>query len=181
MAEKNWDEVIQAIRAGDRERFREIVLHFQDELRFTVAYHLRGGAERIDEVVHCALVGAFRDLPRFELGRPLGPWLRSIARHEALKEVRRLRTAARRSRELLEAEVMQARAERESSPEMVAKLRRCLDKLKEGAREMVTLRYVEGKGCDLIAKALGRTAGAVRVAMLQIRRSLKLCMEKLDS
>ena len=181
MSEKNWDEVVQSIRGGDRERFREIVLHFQDELRFTVAYHLRAGAEQIDEVVHCAFVEAFRALPRFELGRPLGPWLRTIARHEALNEVRRLRRAAQRSRELLDVEVMEKRAERQANPERVAKLKRCMEKLKDTSREMIVLRYLEGKGCDWIAKTLGRTAGAVRVAMLQIRRTLKLCMEKPES
>jgi len=175
---RTWDETIEAILRGDRERFREIVLEFQDGLRFIVAYHIRGDAERIDEIVHCAFVAAFRDLERFELGRPLWPWLKAIARNEALKEVRRMRRSAQLAREMLQAELMEARAAQEPSPDHLTKLRRCLDSLKDSAREMVLLRYAEGKRCEAIAQALGRSAGAVRVAMLHIRRSLKLCLER---
>jgi RNA polymerase sigma-70 factor (ECF subfamily) len=174
----HWDEIIRAVRQGDRERFRDIVREFQEPLRFVVSYFVRGSAEQIEEVVHCAFVNAYHKLHEFQLGQPLAPWLKAIAKHCALKEIRRLRRTARLAGEVLQAELMKTREEAEPPFDDLAKLRRCIEKLKDDAREMVRLRYFEGKDFEAIADTLGRSAGALRVAMLQVRRLLKVCMER---
>lgn len=178
---RDWHEVVQAIRAGNRERFREIILHFQDELRFVVAYHIRGDAERVDEVVHCAFVRAFRSLGRFDLGRSMGAWLKVIAQREAVDEVRRVCRSSRRAGERVQAELMRAREDQNPSPEALVTLRQCITHLAGTARELVRMRYFERMGFDAIARVLGRSAGSLRVAMLQVRRSLKTCVEKAEA
>lgn len=173
-----WDQAVREIRAGGRERFRDIVLEFQDSLRFTVGYHLRGDDERVEEILHCAFIRAFRNLESFELGQPLGPWLKAIARNEALNEVRRVRRAAGLAREVLHAELLKAREESDPPEELVERLRSCLGKLQESAREVVRLRYFQKLAFEEVARALGRSSGAIRVGLLQIRRSLRVCIER---
>jgi RNA polymerase sigma-70 factor (ECF subfamily) len=173
-----WDEVIEAVRAGDRDRFREIVSHFQDLLRFTVAFHIRGNAERIDEVVHMTFIKAFRSLGRFELGRPLEPWLKQIARHEAIREVKRMGREARRKTELIKVALAETRADDEAPIEKLKKLRECIGLLKGFARKLVDMHYFQRKTLKAIAAAVGRSAGGLRVTMLRVRQELKSCMEQ---
>jgi RNA polymerase sigma-70 factor (ECF subfamily) len=173
-----WDEVVEAVRAGDRDRFREIVSHFQDLLRFTVAFHIRSDAERIDEVVHLTFIKAFRSLNRFELGRPLEPWLKQIARHEAIREVKRMGREARRKTELIRLALAETRTEEEAPVEKLKKLRKCIEMLKGFARSLVRMHYFERKTLKAIAAAVGRSAGGLRVTMLRVRQELKACMER---
>jgi RNA polymerase sigma-70 factor (ECF subfamily) len=179
--DRHWDEVVRAVLAGDRERFREIVLQFQDELRFIVAFHIRSDADRVDEVVHCAFIRAFRSLPQFQTGRPLAVWLRVIAKREALDEVRRMCRSARQAAERVQAELMKAREDQEAVPEILSHLSHCIERLRDTSKDLVRMRYFEKKGFDEIARILDRTPGALRVAMLQVRRSLRLCMDRFQS
>jgi RNA polymerase sigma-70 factor (ECF subfamily) len=173
-----WDEVIEAVQAGERDRFREIVSHFQDLLRFTVAFHIRSDAERIDEVVHLTFIKAFRSLGRFELGRPLEPWLKQIARHEAIREVHRMGREARRKTELIRVALAETRTESEAPVEKLKKLRECIEMLKGFARKLVDLHYFQRKTLKAIAAAVGRSPGGLRVTMLRVRQELKTCMER---
>ncbi|MBN1675800.1 MAG: sigma-70 family RNA polymerase sigma factor [Kiritimatiellae bacterium] len=180
MTEKDqtyWDAVVAAVQRGDVDRFREVVMEFQDSMRFAVAFHVRGNANLIDEIVHRAFIRAYRALDRFELGKPLGPWLKQIARNEALKEVRTLCRQARLKSQFLQAAVAEARTDLEPPVDQLARLRQCIDNLQLHARKMVRMRYFDKMSFDAMAETLGRTAGALRVAMLGIRRSLKTCVE----
>ena len=170
--------MVRAVRVGDRDRFREIVSHFQDLLRFTVAFHIRSSAERIDEVVHLTFIKAFRSLGRFELGRPLEPWLKQIARHEAIREVKRMGREARRKMELIKVALAETRVEDEAPVEKLKKLRECIERLKGFARKLVEMHYFQRKTLKAIAAAVGRSAGGLRVTMLRVRQELKSCMEQ---
>jgi len=173
-----WDEVIAAVVAGDKDRFREIVYEFQGVVRFAVAFHVRGDPDLIDEVVQRTFIRAYSALERFKLGMPLAPWLKRIARNEALREVRTLSRRAKMKRELLQSAMAEACARREAPDAQLDQLRQCMTRLRDEARELVRMRYFERLSFDAIAAALGRTAGALRVAMLSIRRRLRVCIQR---
>jgi len=173
-----WDEVVKSVLDGDIERFREIVSHFQYRLRFAVAYYVRSDAERIDEIVHCAFIRAFQSLDGFETGRPLGPWLKQIARNVARNEARKLCREARSKKEFIDAAITEAREPCTAPFDQLPALRHCLDALSGKVHRLVQMYYFEKKSFDDMGEILGRSAGALRVAMLKTRRRLRECVEK---
>jgi RNA polymerase sigma-70 factor (ECF subfamily) len=54
----------------------------------------------------------------------------------------------------------------------------CIGKLQLRQREMLTAHYVEGRQQAEVASMLGLELGAVKVALLRLRRSLALCVRR---
>lgn len=59
-----------------------------------------------------------------------------------------------------------------------AALHLCLGKLARHARDIVQLRYFDSLDSNEIARRLGSTAGAVRIALQRIRVQLRECVER---
>jgi RNA polymerase sigma-70 factor, ECF subfamily len=176
--EKDWSEAIQTVLDGNVDRFRDIVMEYQDMLRFTVAYYIRHNPERIDEIVNVVFLRAYQSLDRFEPGKPLGPWLKQIARNIALNELRQATRETGMKSELITRLTARARQEREAPTDRLELLRNCLDSLQTHSRELVALFYEQRHSVGTIARTLSRSAGSVRVSLLRIRRALKTCVEK---
>jgi len=143
-----------------------------------VAYYVRRDPELIDEIVHQTFVQAFRALDRFDAGRPLGPWLKQIARNQALDVLRRRRRESVLKKDLVEDALTGFRETHEPPLEQLNALRECMALLKDASRTMVEMHYFSHASLTQVAEALGRSAGGVRAAMLQIRRSLRSCLEQ---
>ena len=172
-----WDEVVGAVLAGDVDRYREIVLQYQDQMRFAVAFYFRGNGDRVEEIVHLAFIKAFQALNRFEKGRPLAPWLIRIVKNEAFREISRIDRESSRTKELIQATVAESRENAEPPFAQIETLRFCMGKLKDSARSLVKMRYFEKKSFLTIADEIDRSAKGLRVAMLRIRKELKVCIE----
>ena len=175
---KHWSNVVQAILAGDKERFKEIVMAFQDGLRFVITYRLRCDAERSDEILHCTFVEAYKTLRHFDCSKPLEPWLKQIAQNLVMREFRNLRHSENRSSKLIQLKLIQARLQDEPPHEKLKVLNQCLKKLKNTAHKVVQMHYFQGLGFDAISQALGTSAGALRSMMFKTRQALRDCVEK---
>jgi RNA polymerase sigma-70 factor (ECF subfamily) len=57
-------------------------------------------------------------------------------------------------------------------------LHRCLGRLSEQHRQMITARYVRGGSVQKVAQEVGRPAGSVRVTLHRIRTLLLQCMQR---
>ena len=172
-----WTGVVLAIQNGDIERFREIVMEHQDSLRFTIAYHVRGDAERIDEILHCSFIEAYRSLHRFTPGKPLKPWLKQIARRQALKDVRAsLRPLEKAS--TLHDQLIRMHEASDAPEEKIDRLDGCMKRLKQHAQQIVQMRYFKGMDSDSIGEALGIKPASVRVSITRILAILRGCMER---
>ncbi|MGE0708960.1 MAG: RNA polymerase sigma factor [Planctomycetota bacterium] len=172
-------ELIERCRADQRAAhasFRALYeRHAPAVLRF-----LRGLLE--EELARDALQETFlrvyRQLERFDPGRPFGPWVLGIARHVA-QDVQRRR--ARRPAGPLEGEVQDPRA---SSPERELEraeerglLRGCVAALPSTEREVFLLKQVEGLTYEQVAAAVGcsvRTAKyRMKAALERLERELR--------
>jgi RNA polymerase sigma-70 factor (ECF subfamily) len=111
----------------------------------------------------------------FTPGTNFGAWARAFARRTVLEEQRR------RGRVLLDDRAVAAVADKfddsagEDSPQREA-LRRCLEQVNDASRRLVALRYETGLSMGEIGKELGRTAGAVQVALSRVRSWLGECI-----
>ena len=79
-AEGRADEVelIRRARQGNAEAWEALVRTHQEAL-FRLAYLLLGNADEAEDVAQEAFLRAYASLERFDLERPLRPWLLSIA------------------------------------------------------------------------------------------------------
>jgi RNA polymerase sigma-70 factor (ECF subfamily) len=62
---------------GDRDAFGEIV-HLHQQAVFNAAYHVLGNVHDAEDAAQEAFIRAYRFFDRFDLDRPLAPWLKRI-------------------------------------------------------------------------------------------------------
>jgi RNA polymerase sigma-70 factor (ECF subfamily) len=122
---------------------------------------------------------AVRKAAEFEDGTNFTAWARAIARHKVREHLRR------RSGVLvddaffdgIEKAFDEARAEVEFDPRK-EQLRRCLEKLQDGSRRILSLRYDEGLDPAAIAGRIGKSRAAVNSLLQRIRETLKDCVDR---
>jgi RNA polymerase sigma-70 factor, ECF subfamily len=161
-----FDKALGEARAGDEAGFRYLWQQLQPRLlRFLRVY----GCEEIDDVASETWLQVIRDLHRFGGGeKEFRSWLFSIARHRAIDATR----ARTRFRDRLtkapapaaapgdrpgELEVMEGLSTRQAVA-LVAGLSR-------DQAEAVALRVIAGLDTPAVARILGKSPGAVRVAL----------------
>ncbi len=174
--EENWDEAIEDIRNGNTERFRDIILHYQGLIRFVAMYYFRGRPDQADEIVHMTFLRAYRGLDRFVPGRPLEPWLKQIARREALRALRALARKNAAYQELIQIELAKTRENRAAPVERTERLSECMARLKHFAKDLIEWHYFQGISLKDVARRLGRSPESLRITMMRIREQLRACL-----
>jgi RNA polymerase sigma-70 factor (ECF subfamily) len=137
-------------------------------------------AASVDDVAQETFLIAYRKLDEWDRARDAGPWLRGIARHLAINE---LRKAARRSRLLAGgiAELLIDHAEPETeapAAELFTALHACLQELPESSRELLRRRYADGEKAESLAAQWQTRADALRQKLLRLRVMVKACVER---
>ncbi len=183
-AEDDRDLVVRA-RGGDAEAFEAIVRSYQKRV-YGVALRMTRRHEVADDIVQETFVRAYSHLDRFEVGRPLAPWLTRIAANLCINY---LTAAARREQQFAEgdgpaAEPPAPRADGE--PEPLAELlslefRRALDasvqKLPPDQRIVFDLKVHEEMRYEEIADTLDISTGTVMSRLFRARQKLKVMMK----
>ena len=187
--EADKDLVLRA-REGDREAFAEIVRTHQRRI-YAVAMRMTRRHEVADDIVQDTFVRAYRGLGRFEVGRPLRPWLTRIAVNLAINYLngaasreqplytedepggRGRSEAARASRQ----ERLDANPERAlESEELALDLERAVSLLPLEQRTVFLLKVVEEMRYEEIAKLLGISEGTVMSRLSRARGRLKVML-----
>jgi RNA polymerase sigma-70 factor, ECF subfamily len=65
----------------------------------------------------------------------------------------------------------------EGGSDLIAALRKCVDRLTAHARQILEIRYTEGLRCGEVAKRMGVKVDTVYVTLLRIHRTLAECIE----
>ena len=115
---------------------------------------------------------------RFEQGTNFIAWAFKIARYEVMRQRDRTK---RLGRIIFSAELIEVLADMEvpEKPDnRLAVLDRCLEKLSDTQRKLLTERYTPGHSLEQYAIDTGRSAGSLRMALLRVREILKDCIEK---
>lgn len=151
------------------------VAHQSHLLAFILALHPMP-AEAEDVLQETFLVVTAR-AHTFADGTNFLAWACTIARFKVLEARRRGgREAARLSDAAVESLAADGPGESFFEPRLAA-LRECLGKLAPRAREVVWLRYQGFREPEEIAREIGWTPGAVRVALTRARAALRDCVE----
>lgn len=171
-------------RAGDRDAFGEIVRSYQRRV-YAVAMRMTRRHEVADDITQDTFIRAYRNLGRFELGRPLRPWLHRIAVNLAINY---LSGAARKEQALYsedDPEGSRARATWDAGPldadphrllesrELAEDLERAVATLSPDQQAVFLLKVVEGMRYEEIAATLEISEGTVMSRLSRARARLK--------
>ncbi len=184
--EADRDLVLRA-REGDRDAFAEIVRSNQRRI-YAVAMRMTRRHEVADDITQDTFVRAYRNLGRFELGRPLRPWLTRIAVNLAINYLNGVAKRERPlytedspggpfERHLSKEESLDANPERSlESQELALDLERAVSRLSQEQRTVFLLKVVEEMRYEEIAKLLGISEGTVMSRLSRARGRLKLML-----
>ena len=164
-------------QADKTEFFVQQLTEHQTQL-YGYIYSLLADHSRAADVVQETNLVLWRKMTEFDPEKPFLPWAFAVARFQVLAHLR----DHQRDRLLLDAELVESltpAVEQQAEVDAVREaLRPCLQRLTPANRELIEHRYIRGKSVADVAAAVDRTAGAIKVALLRIRRQLAECIEK---
>lgn len=160
---------VRRAQAGDRAAFETL---YRDHVGmvFALALRMSGTRARADELTQEVFVRAWRRLPTFRHDSRFSTWLKRLATHAIIDE---LRKHQRRDR----GRETRTEAPRQSTGARVD-LERAICSLPDKAREVFVLHDIEGYRHTEIAQMMGITAGTARG---QLHRARTLLREALQS
>lgn len=152
-------DLIERFRQGDPEAVRAVYREHAGAVH-TVARSIVRDRELAADVVQQTFVKAWRAAKSFEGNRELAPWLYSIARHTAI-DMLRAETKPTRGGHAPETDVGVQPETFERTWERF-EIRRAVDALPDGERDVVRLSHLEGHTHEAIAEQLGIPIGTVK-------------------
>jgi len=178
-------ELLQRLRAGDRDGFRQLVEQHGGNMLATARRVLRHEADAQD-AVQSAFLSAYKALPAFDGRSRLGTWLHRIVVNAALMRRRTLKRhpeqelgellptfdhsghfngSPRRWSEMPD-DALQRR-------ELAAQVRQAIEALPEAYRVALLLRDIEELSNDEVAEQLGVTVNAAKIRVHRARQALR--------
>lgn len=160
------------------ELFVQQLTEHQNRL-FGYVYSLLGDRSRAADVVQETNLVLWRKIGEFQPDRPFLPWAFAIARYQVLAHLR----DRGRDKLLLDSATVDAlsdEAERQATQIESTReaLQKCLQLLSAEHRELIERRYLSGLSLEEMAGTAKKSAGALKVALLRVRRQLADCVEK---
>ena len=163
----------RAAMAGDRAAFSLLVSeHYGSVYRLCCRYV----PSEAEDLAQETFLRAFVHRERFEPGRPMVPWLISIARNLCIDYLRREKPRLEDDVVLAQASGETAVDEKLAVRQQIAWLAEGLAKLPECQREALALYHFEGLSYDGIAQALGAPIGSVMTWLHRGRATLREAM-----
>ena len=140
---------------------------------------LMPGSPDVSDVVQETNLTLWKSRERYQPGTNFLAWAFTIARLEVLHHRDR---AKRLGRIMLSPELTQRIAEEVphdiDQKQYLYALESCMAKLTDSQRDIIEARYQPGLTLEIHARLTGRKAGALRIALVRIRESLRECVEK---
>lgn len=172
-------QTIQAVLAGDSDRFGLLVLKYQDRL-FNGVARMLGSASDADDVLQESFLQAFRKLSSFREQSSFYTWIYRIAINVAIN----LRRRERRNVTLSEhAAISDQLVTDDESPdhrleqfEEIRELQDGLNQLSDEHRNILVLREIEGMSYEDISEVLEMPIGTVRSRLHRARMQLRDCL-----
>lgn len=152
-------DLIERFREGDPDAVRDLYRAYAGAIQ-TVARSLVRDQELVADIVQQTFVKAWRAADRFHGDRDIAPWLYSIARHTAIDALRS-ESAPTRGGHAPEVEVAVEADDFEQTWERF-EIRRAIDALPPGEREVVRRSHLLGQTHDEIARQLDIPIGTVK-------------------
>lgn len=168
------EQLVEAVRAQDKELYVEIVRRYQAKL----AHYLRkfiSHQEQLQDTLQDVFLKAYRNLHGFDAHGRFSPWLYRVAHNEAVNFLKQNNKAAI-SLEENEIDVIDEKIDLNEMVDkkiLKTKVVRVLGKLKEKYREPLILYFFEEKSYEEISDILRLPVSTVGVLILRAKNLLK--------
>jgi RNA polymerase sigma-70 factor, ECF subfamily len=131
---------------------------------------------RAEDVLQQTSLELWKNFDKYDPEKPFNPWALGVARHQALHELRREKTAP----DFVSPEILEAVAETAAgmAPELERRrnaLVECVEELSSSFRKLVDLYYGKALSIVEVAEATGRSRGSVEVSLWRARQQLSAC------
>lgn len=176
-------DLIVRTQRGDVEAFGELVGRYQSAV-FNVAYRMVGNRADAEDAAQETFLKAFRAIGRFDVERPLGPWLKRIATNHCLNwlqlsQIKTTSVVTDMHYPGEEAETMDRFAQGRPLPEQLIirretaeQIRSAILKLPPHYRAVIELRHFQNLSYDEIAETLERSLSNVKSDLYRARKTL---------
>ena len=168
-------EAARLVLAGDRDGVTHVIESYRMDV-YNASLRILGNTADAEDVTQDTFVAALQRMSTYDPKQAMGPWLRAIARNRAIDLLRR------------RARAPEPELARGPSVETVAidrleaeRVRAALAQLPTRDRTLLVLRYWEDQPVESVARSLGMTDGAARVALLRARRALGALLAREES
>jgi RNA polymerase sigma-70 factor, ECF subfamily len=170
------EELLNRFRNGQRDLFGILVRRYQRELYGYLRRYL-GDANLADDVFQATFLQVFTKINQYEPGRPVRPWLYTIATNQAIDALRRVGRHPTISLEQTTGEADNGEERslvdlietRETGPleqshleERRLMIRACVDQLPEFLRQVVILVYYQGLKYREVAEIMAVPVGTIK-------------------
>jgi RNA polymerase sigma-70 factor (ECF subfamily) len=170
------EELLSQFRRGQKDAFGALVRRYEKELYGYLRRYL-GDASLADDVFQNTFLQLYTKIGQYEAGRPVRPWLYTIATHQAIDALRRngrhqALSLDQNREELPDGEVrglvelLESRGpgpvEAVQGEELRERVRAAVDNLPDFLRQVVVLAYYQGLKYREIADILGIPVGTVK-------------------
>ncbi len=163
----------------------EVLMRMHQEPVFRFAYLMCGDPDEADDIAQETFIRAFRALERFDLDRPMRPWLLSIAANLAHNRYRSLSRYLNALKSLGRSEtVAQELAAHERVEEIgeghwqAQSLRQAVQRLGDKDRQIIYLRYFLELSTEEVAIIIGIPTGTVKSRLHRAVNRLREIIER---
>ncbi len=162
-------ELVERLREGNREALGQIYVLYRDRV-YNYCHWLVKENARVDDVVHETFMKIWNNIGSLRNGNSFRSWLYTIARNEALLDLR--------DRKPFEELTDESSIESDSplvaliNAEETDQVKGLLDALRPAYRELIVLRVYEGLSYAELACVTGLSLSAVRVHLFRARKAL---------
>lgn len=171
------DEIlIDRATAGDREAFGELYERYINRV-YRHVFYMVNDVDVAQDLTEQTFLRALEAIQRYEKrGIPLLAWLLRIARNLSLnnQRVQRNNSSIRKNSEDAVAASPESCCEAKLNGEEV---RQAVGALEGDQRQVIVLRFMDGLSYADVARVLGKSVGAVRVAQYRALRALRRRLE----
>lgn len=162
-------ELVKIALNGDRQAYGELFRRHERSV-LAVALAVLGEYHSAQDVAQDAFVTGYQRLGELRIRSSFGPWVRQIARHEAIKIIRQ----TRRNRNVQYPGPQAGRPSNDGTiDEANRQLLNAVMQLPKHERVVIMLRYFEGHSVKVIGEMTGRPVGTVTMQLSRARARLQ--------
>ncbi|MHC4477009.1 MAG: RNA polymerase sigma factor [Planctomycetota bacterium] len=161
-------QLVRALLAGDHQAYGRLFERHERSV-LAIAMSVLGNYHAAQDAAQETFVTAYSKLRRLRKASAFGPWVRKIARREAIQ-------MGRRTRQRRNAEQLASQPTRASNDGRIDqanhRLLNAVMRLPKHEQVVVTLRYFDDHSIEAIGEMTGRPGGTVRMQLSRARARL---------
>ena len=175
---ENDHELVFRAQNGEWEAFDELMLRHQDSIAILMR-RFSPAPEVVEDLTQLVFVNAYQSLPGYRPSAPFINWLRTIANRVGYehwrREGKRIKFVPYHGSEELLAD--RGETERDKAGERFEALKRVMDKLKPGERQILYMLYVDGMSVEEAAKSMGWNRAMTKMRSYRARMKLRAILK----